>query len=389
MYLSVELIDKVLLDVARLLQQKQAEFFEINKQEMNAYSGDDMTLLNRLKIDDKKLQAMINSLQTVASLQSPVNNLLYSFTTPDNLQIENRTSPFGTILIIYESRPDVTIEAAAIAFKAGNKIKLKGGKESHSSNQFLVGLWHQALAKNNVSIDFIEYLTLDRTETQTYLQEQQNTIDLVIPRGGESLIKFVKQYSSIPVMISGRGNNFIYVDETVNNEIILPIILNAKLGNISACNSLDKVIFNTNWIANNQTFYNNIIEELKKESVEVVMYKNEMGDGILYEEFLAKKIVIIESENANNASEMINKYCGKHSASILSNNQNNIDYFIQNVDCAAVYSNASTRFTDGGQFGLGAEMAISTDKLHHRGPLGLQHLVTNKWIIKGNGQIRN
>ncbi len=222
-----------------------------------------------------------------------------------------------------------------------------------------------------------------------YLQEQQNNIDLVIPRGGESLIKFVKQYSSIPVMISGRGNNFIYVDETVDNEIILPIILNAKLSNISACNALDKVIFNTNWIANNQSFFNSIMDELRKEDVEIIMYKNEMGDGILYEEFLAKKIVIIELENLNSAIEMINKYCGKHSASILSNNQNDIDYFVQNVDCAAVYSNASTRFTDGGQFGLGAEMAISTDKLHHRGPLGLQHLVTNKWIIKGNGQVRN
>ncbi len=166
MYLSVELINKVLSDVADLLQQKQVQLFEINKQEMNAYSGDDTTLLNRLKIDDKKLQAMINSLQTVAALQSPINNLLYSFTTSDNLQIENRTSPFGTILIIYESRPDVTIEATAIAFKAGNKIKLKGGKESHLSNQFLVSFWHQALTKNNVSIDFVEYLTLDRNATQ-------------------------------------------------------------------------------------------------------------------------------------------------------------------------------------------------------------------------------
>lgn len=388
MQLNIETINNVLQNVAQLLQQEEEQIFAINKQEMNAYNGADTTLLNRLKIDEKKLEAMVNSLQTVASLPNPVNKLLYSFTTPENLQIENRTAPFGTILIIYESRPDVTIEAAAIAFKTGNKIKLKGGKESHLSNQFLVSLWHKALEQNNVSTNFVEYLILDRIETQNYLQTQQKNIDLVIPRGGDSLINFVKQHSTIPVMISGRGNNFIYVDETVNNEIILPIILNAKLSNISACNALDKVIFNTNWIANNQTFFKNIIDELKKESVEVVMYKNEMGDDILYEEFLAKKIVIIESENLDIAIEIINKYCGKHSASILSNNQNNIDYFIENVDCAAVYSNASTRFTDGGQFGLGAEMAISTDKLHHRGPLGLQHLVTNKWVIKGNGQIR-
>ena len=389
MQLNIETINNVLQNVAQLLQQEQEQIFIINKQEMDAYNGADTTLLNRLKIDEKKLEAMVNSLQTVASLPNPVNKLLYSFTTTDNLQIENRTSPFGTILIIYESRPDVTIEAAAIAFKTGNKIKLKGGKESHLSNQFLVSLWHKALKQNNVSTDFVEYLMLDRMEAQNYLQTQQKNIDLVIPRGGDSLINFVKQHSIIPVMVSGRGNNFIYVDEMVNNEIILSIILNAKLSNISACNALDKVIFNSNWIVNNQTFFNNIVDELKKENIEVVMYKNEMGDGILYEEFLAKKIVIIEAESLDNAIETINKYCGKHSASILSNNQSNIDYFIENIDCAAVYSNASTRFTDGGQFGLGAEMAISTDKLHHRGPLGLQHLVTNKWVIKGNGQVRN
>jgi glutamate-5-semialdehyde dehydrogenase len=389
MNLTTQTIHNILLEVKTLLFQNKEALFAINKTEMESYNGNDTTLLNRLKIDEKKLQGMLNSLQTVAELPSPINQLLYSYTTPDNLLIENRTAPFGTILIIYESRPDVTIEAAAIAFKSGNKIILKGGKESHKSNQFLVNLWHKALEKYDADVNFIQYLELNREETQEYLQTKQHCIDLVIPRGGENLIKFVQQYSNIPLLISGRGNNFIYIDENVDNEIILPILINAKTTNISACNALDKVIFHEKWIENNATLYAEIMTQLQKQEVEIIYFENETADTILYDEFLAKKIVLIKVGNINAAIKMINKYSGKHSTSILSNDKTAQQLFLVEVDCAAVSRNASTRLTDGGQFGLGAEMAISTSKLHHRGPLGLQHLVTNKWIIKGNGHIRN
>lgn len=388
MVLQNNQINAVLLEVATLLKETEQVLFDINQKEILAYNGTDTTILNRLKIDAKKLDAMVQSLLTVASLQSPLHKILYSYTTPENLVIENRTAPFGTILIIYESRPDVTIEATAIAFKSGNAIKLKGGKESHQTNQFLVSLWHKALKKSGIDTSTIEYLAFNRETTQTYLQTQENLIDLVIPRGGDSLIQFVKQHSTIPLLVSGRGNNFIYVDEEVDEKIILPILLNAKTTNVSACNALDKLIIHTQWKEKNEAFFQNIVQHLITANVAVVHYNNETSEALLYEEFLSNKLLIIDTPSINEAIAMINKYSGKHSASILSTNEKNIEFFIQAVDCAAVYSNASTRFTDGGQFGLGAEMAISTDKLHHRGPLGLQHLVTNKWIIKGNGHIR-
>lgn len=385
----MQLTNKVLLRLAQLLAAYQAEIFTINKAEIAAYTGNDSSILNRLKITDDKLAAMINSLQTVANLESPLNKILFTNTHENGLEIENKTVAFGTVLIIYESRPDVTIEAAAIAFKSGNKIILKGGKESHKTNQYLVSLWQQALQENNIDVSYIQYLELNREQTQSYLQNARNKIDLVVPRGGESLIQFVKQNATIPVLVSGRGNNFLYIDAEVNNSIIEPIIINAKTSNISACNALDKVIINHQWKQNNSLAYQNLITNLQQNNVEVIVLENITNDTILYEEFLEKKIVLLFASSLNEAIAIINKYSGKHSASILSTNENNVANFQQNVDCAAVYSNASTRFTDGGQFGLGAELAISTDKLHHRGPLGLQHLVTNKWFIKGNGQIRN
>lgn len=387
--LAIDSINEVLLNLARLLMTHKDELIAINKTEITAYAGNDTSILNRLKITDAKLAGMVNSLQIVASLDNPVGKTLFKHTKGNGLEIENRTVPFGTVLIIYESRPDVTIEAAAIAFKSGNKIILKGGKESHKSNRFLESLWHKALQQNNMDTGFVQYLELDREQTQNFLQNAQNKIDLVVPRGGDGLIQFVKQHASIPVLVSGRGNNFIYIDDEVDNNIIEPIIMNAKLSNISACNALDKVIINTKWKEENSNAYNQLIDILQQNNVEVIILENITDDAILYEEFLDKKIVFLFSDTLNEAIEIINTYSGKHSASILSTNENNIATFQQNVDCAAVYSNASTRFTDGSEFGLGAELAISTDKLHHRGPLGLQHLVTNKWFIKGNGQIRN
>jgi glutamate-5-semialdehyde dehydrogenase len=389
MQVDDSIINQVLLEVAMLLEKHKEELLEINSLEINNYKGKDTTIINRLKIDDKKLADMIASLETVAALPSPVNKVLYSYTNTEGLLIENRTAPFGTILIIYESRPDVTIEAAAIAFKSGNAIQLKGGKESHQSNQYLVSLWHKALEKFGLNKNLIQYLELDRVATQNYLQTQQHGIDLVIPRGGDSLIQFVKQYSTIPVIVSGRGNNFIYIDETANANIIIPIIINAKTSNISACNALDKLIIHTMWKELHPQLFQKLVDSLQLQGTAIVEYKKEMGDAILYEEFLSNKLLIIDVVNLQEAVHFINKYSGKHSASILSSNEAHINQFTQQVDCAAVYSNASTRFTDGGQFGLGAEMAISTDKLHHRGPLGLQHLVTNKWVVKGNGDIRN
>jgi glutamate-5-semialdehyde dehydrogenase len=390
MGLPVAIINKILSDLSVLIGKQKAQLLAINRQEWLQYDGNDTAMQERLELTETKCTGITECLLSVAALDNPVGRLLYTHTKENGLQIENRTAAFGTILIIYESRPDVTIEAAAIAFKSGNKIRLKGGKESHQTNQFLTSLWHRALEQNGISTDWIQYLELNRDELQIYLQEKTASIDLVVPRGGASLIRFVKQHAAMPVLVSGRGNNFIFIDETAANDIIEPIIVNAKLSHVSACNALDKVLVHKNWKINNEDLLNKIIANLEKENTEVIFLETlSANEPILYEEFLAKKIVFAMVADVKEAIGVINKYSGKHSASILSSNNLHIQNFQQEVDCAAVYANASTRFTDGGQFGLGAELAISTEKIHHRGPMGLQHLVTNKWFITGNGQIRN
>lgn len=388
MILPIQTINSVLLEVADLIKLHKEDLLSINKIDILNYAGADLTLTERLKIDDAKCVGMINSLHALIALPNPVGNIIYTHTNTQGLIIQNQTAPFGTILIIYESRPDVTIEAAAIAFKSGNKILLKGGKEAHGTNFFLTSLWHKALSKFNVPLTIITYLALDRLATQNYLKNNTNNIDLVVPRGGNTLIDFVKNNCAIPMLISGRGNNFIYIDEQVDNAIIEPILVNAKLQNLSACNALDKVLVNKNWLCNNEVLWYGILNSFKKENVQIIQHNKGDDNEILNEEFLDAKLLWKTVEDNNEAINIINTYSGKHSAAILSTNINAIAVFNNMVDSAAVYSNASTRFTDGGQFGLGAELAISTGKLHHRGPLGLQHLVTNKWIITGNGQIR-
>jgi glutamate-5-semialdehyde dehydrogenase len=312
------------------------------------------------------------------------------------MKIINKTAAFGTIMIIYESRPDVTVEAGGIAFKSGNKILLKGGKESVLSNLKIVELWHQALTANNVATEWVEYLNYNREETQAFLEKPTQKVDLIVPRGGENLIAFVKKHATCPVIISGRGNNFVYVNKEADLKKALDIIINGKTSNISVCNALDKVLIDTN-IENWEAFAKKLIQELQHRNVTVLGDENISkvanvpqieSNLIWHEEFLDYKIVIGTTNSDQEAIDKINKYCGGHSASIITKNDAIAQEFMENVDTAAVYQNASTRFTDGGQFGLGGELAISTDKLHQRGPIGLQHLVTNKWYIYGNGQIR-
>jgi glutamate-5-semialdehyde dehydrogenase len=298
------------------------------------------------------------------------------------MKVENRTSPFGTILIIYESRPDVTIEAAGIAFKSGNKILLKGGKEAKKSNLKLTECWHNALTKNGLSTDNVQYLNYTRLEIQEFLKSPNVPLDLIVPRGGEKLIQFVRETATCPVLVSGRGNNFLYVSDSADLKMAKEIILNGKLTKISACNALDKVLINS-------SIDSSFIDDLQKTFIEKnVALVDLNSDTVWEEEFLDYKIGISTADTIDEAINLINKYSGGHSATIVTEVKEEALHFMTLIDCAAVYHNASTRFTDGGQFGMGAELAISTEKMHHRGPLGLDQLVTNKWFVYGNGQIR-
>lgn len=394
--LNIDKRNAVLKSMIEWIKKEESALLEANKKDLEAYSGDDIAMYDRLKVDDDKIIGMIKSLKELTLLNDPLNLERFQFEHENGLQISNRTAPFGTVLIIYESRPDVTIEAAGIAFKSGNRILLKGGKESLNSNLILVDLWHKALKDNQVDCDWVSYLQYDRSETQAFLENPIQKVDLIVPRGGEKLIAFVKQHATCPVIVSGRGNNFVYIDAEADLQMAVDIIINAKTTKISACNALDKVLIAAD-LPRKQQFVQNLLLELQKSKVEILTddaFSALEGttpikdESVWIEEFLDYKIVLGQVASLKEAISKINTFGGGHSAAIITANEETAATFMNSVDSAAVYHNASTRFTDGGQFGLGGELAISTDKLHQRGPIGLQHLVTNKWFVKGNGQIR-
>src|SRR5690606_1188028 len=396
LYLNLSERNAVLSTMAQLLEGERELILNANKKDLEAYKGDDLAMYDRLKVDGEKIDGMILSLQQLAGETDPLGQERFQFVHENGMQVSNRTAPFGTVLIIYESRPDVTIEAAAIALKSGNHILLKGGKESLQSNLVLVDFWHRSLENQGISREWVSYLQFDRAETQAFLERPTQKLDLIVPRGGEKLIEFVKKHASCPVIVSGRGNNFLYVHPKADQQMALQIILNAKTAKISACNALDKVLIDAD-LPNKAAFIADLVEQLREQKVEILVDESlgglqntslVTGDSSWFEEFLDYKILLGEVRDREEAINKINTYGGGHSAVIITGEEETATFFMNAVDAAAVYHNASTRFTDGGQFGLGGELAISTDKLHQRGPIGLQHLVTNKWHIKGGGQIR-
>ncbi|WP_179022259.1 glutamate-5-semialdehyde dehydrogenase [Winogradskyella forsetii] len=395
--LQTDIKNKVLKSMIKILGRERKAIIEANKKDLEAFTKEDQALYDRLIVNDKKVDEMIAAVEAVMDQHDPVGQEISNRTLKNGLNIVNTTAPFGSILIIYESRPDVTIEAAVLAFKANNKILLKGGKEALNSNLILEKCWHEALEENGLSKDWIKLLHLKREETQEFLKNPTEPLDLIVPRGGERLINFVKTHATCAVLVSGRGNNFLYVSEHADWSKAVNVIINAKTDKISGCNALDKVLINKN-LPEYETKLKMLQQKLEKHQVEIIVddkisdilsQKETVSDiDIWYEEFLALKLLIGEVESLDEAIDAINKYSGKHSAAIITEDNNEAMQFMHNVDSAAVYHNASTRFTDGGQMGVGAELAISTDKLHHRGPLGLNQLVTNKYYVYGDGQVR-
>lgn len=395
--LNTETKNAVLQSMIDNLDKERDAIIAANKKDLDAFDRDDQALYDRLVVDSAKVDDMIRAVKEVKDQEDPVGTIISEDTLPNGLSITNKAAPFGTIMIIYESRPDVTIEAAVLAFKANNKILLKGGKEAHSSNEALVKCWHQSLKDNGLEEDWIQYLKMDRPTTQEFLRNPDQPLDLIVPRGGERLIDFVKEHAKCAVLVSGRGNNFAYVAPDADMEKVIPVLINAKTDKISGCNALDKILVDENHPQFEETL-KTVEKVLSDKGVQIVasdkvidhLETNDKieSEDVWYEEFLAMKAAISSVNGLDDAIEFINKYSGGHSNIILTENQADAEKFMEQIDSAAVYHNASTRFTDGGQMGVGAELAISTDKLHHRGPLGLKQLVTNKYYVKGNGQVR-
>ncbi|MFO8146830.1 MAG: glutamate-5-semialdehyde dehydrogenase [Bacteroidota bacterium] len=389
--------NNVLKSMMKILDLRREEIIKANKADLEAFGETEGAMYDRLILNDKKVDGMILSIKEVMDQEDPVGQTISHKVLESGLDITNKTAPFGNIMIIYESRPDVTVEATVLAFKANNKIFLKGGKEAIRSNEILVACWHEALKENGLDTNWVELLNLNRKETQEFLKNPPVQLDLIVPRGGEKLIAFVKEHATGAVLVSGRGNNFLYVSPEADFEIAKKVILNAKTDKISGCNALDKVL-----IDKKLPDYENKLKELQqmmKENHVEILVDDEVSnilkeeskipdEDTWFEEFLAMKIALGAVDSLDEAIDKINHFSGGHSAVIITKNKEEALEFMQQVDCAAVYHNASTRFTDGGQMGVGAELAISTDKLHHRGPLGLKQLVTNKYYVLGEGHIR-
>ena len=395
--LDTKIKNNVLKSMMQIIDDRRQDIIEANKKDLEAFNRDDQALYDRLVVDDSKVDGMIQAIKEVKDQDDPVGNVISDTTLDSGLKIINKTDPFGTILIIYESRPDVTIEAAVLAFKANNKILLKGGKEAVNSNIILEECWHKALEENGLSKDWIKLMHINREETQEFLRNPSEKLDLIVPRGGERLINFVKTHATCAVLISGRGNNFLYVSEHADWDKAVKVIINAKTDKISGCNALDKVLINEKLPQFEQKLVE-LANALNAKDVEIVTDgkvsevltdKSKIeNEDVWSEEFLALKIVLSSVTSIDEAVEKINTYSGKHSSVILTEKAEEAAQFMEQIDSAAVYHNASTRFTDGGQMGVGAELAISTDKLHHRGPLGLKQLVTNKYYVYGDGHVR-
>jgi len=385
----------VLNSLAGILSENKSAIVAANKADLTAGPPDDPVIVDRLKVTERKVETMIESVLRVAKQADPARNPISSYVREDGLRIENRKVPFGTVLIIYEARPDVTIEAAAIALKAGNRILLKGGKEARNTNLLLTDLWHQALDENSAETSYVRYLDISREETQALIGGKAASFDLIIPRGGDALIEFVTTHSNAPVIVSGRGNNFLYIDSEADIDMAVAIAVDGKQ-RLSVCNALDKILIHKD-LSGYSVKAKQLIDALREKKIEVFGDNavREIDDSIpavsddmWREEFLTAKIVLGVVSDVEEAIGKINEYSGGHSASIVTENTDAARRFLDEVDCAAVYHNASVRFTDGGEFGLGAEIAISTQKMHFRGPLGAEHLMTNKWFVYGSGQVR-
>ncbi len=353
---------------------------------------------DRLKLTESRIRDLAISLREIAQLPDPSGQIFLEKELDNGLKIKKIAVPMGVVGVIYEARPNVTIDVTALCLRSGNAVVLRGGSDAFDTNSFLVNLIHDVLREFGVDTNCITLLPPDRALVKELLTATRY-VDLIIPRGSESLIKFVRKHSLVPTIETGAGVCHTYVETTADLRKAAEIVINAKVSRPSVCNSLDTIVVDE---AIAKTFLPMLEGGFLKWNVEI--FADEISHKIFSEidyphlqkatrddfgrEFLDYKCSVKVVAGFTEAIEHINKYSSRHSEAIISKNQEYCDRFIQEIDAAAVYTNASTRFTDGGQFGLGAEIGISTQKLHARGPFALEKLVTEKWIITGDGQIR-
>ena len=388
--------NKGLEKMADFLVNNKDKIIKANKIDLQIAieKGTSKSMLDRLTLNEDRIEGMANGLIQVANLPDPVGEVLGMWTRPNGLQIGQKRVPLGVIGIIYEARPNVTSDAAGLCFKAGNAVILRGGSEAINSNKAIVKILRAGLKSVNLPEDSIQLIEDTSREVATEMMKLKDYIDVLIPRGGAGLIQAVVKNATVPVIETGTGNCHIYVDEYADLKMAKDIVLNAKTSRPSVCNAAEKLLVHEN-IA--KEFMPIILKALKEKDVEVrgdessILYDSSIikaKDEEWYNEYLDYIIGVKIVKSIDEAINIINHFGSGHSEAIVTNDYANSQKFMQKVDAAAVYINASTRFTDGEEFGFGAEIGISTQKLHARGPMGLKELTTIKYIIYGNGQIR-
>ena len=394
--LSSDTKNQVLRDCAKFITENSDEIIDANKLDMEAGRSKNMSegLLDRLLLTDERIKGIATSLEELALLSDPIGEISSMIKRPNGLMIGRKRVPIGVIGVIYEARPNVTADSFGICFKSGNAVVLRGGSDAINSCKAIVKTIKQALAENGIDENAVTYIEDEGHDGIKELITANDYVDLVIPRGGAGLIEFVVKNATVPAIHTGTGNCHVYVDKYANLQMAIKIIVNAKTTRLGVCNACESLVVHKAVL---DKFAPLIYKALSEHGVEI-RADEEAGkycEGFVPtteedwgREYLDRIISLKSVDSIEEAVFHINKYNTGHSETIITDNIQNAEYFTSVIDAACVYVNASTRFTDGGEFGLGAEIGISTQKIHTRGPMGLKELTCEKYIILGDGQIR-
>ena len=394
--LSSDTKNQVLRDCAKFITENSDEIIAANKIDMEAGRSKNMSegLLDRLLLTDERIKGIAASLEELALLSDPIGEISSMIKRPNGLMIGRKRVPIGVIGVIYEARPNVTADSFGICFKSGNAVVLRGGSDAINSCKAIVKTIKQALTENGIDENAVTYIEDEGHDGIKELITANDYVDLVIPRGGAGLIEFVVKNATVPAIHTGTGNCHVYVDEYANLQMAVKIIVNAKTTRLGVCNACESLVVHKAVL---DKFAPLIYKALSEHGVEIRADEEaeKYCEGFVPaaeedwgKEYLDRIISLKSVDSIEEAVLHINKYNTGHSETIITDNIQNAEYFTSVIDAACVYVNASTRFTDGGEFGLGAEIGISTQKIHARGPMGLKELTCEKYIILGDGQIR-
>ena len=392
--LSAEAKNTALLVMAEHLLTKKEWIIAENAKDIEAgkEKGFTESLLDRLLLTEARIEQIVAGVRQLIDLEDPIGETIEAWERPNGLQIETIRVPLGVIGMVYEARPNVTVDAGSLCLKAGNAVLLRGSSSAIHSNKALVHVMHEALAKTSIPVDAVQLLEDTSRETASEMFKLNQYLDVLIPRGGAGLIQTVIQNATVPVLETGVGNCHVFIDETAKENMAIDIAINAKLHRPSVCNAAETVLIHKNW-----PFADELLGSLHDRGVELrgdteltstYSFVKPATEEDWSSEFLAPILAVKLVSDVKEAIDHIDYYGTKHSEAIISENPDHVRMFFQTIDAAVLYHNASTRFTDGEQFGYGAEIGISTQKLHARGPMGLRALTTTKAIVRGSGQIR-